>query len=329
MENSNPLKFFNDPIIKTYLARIDQELVKQLNGSFSFDNFFHSESKKLRPALAVAICLSTGTKPDNRLIKACAAIECLHIASLIHDDIIDESRVRWSMPTLHKSYGLEYAVLAGDYLFAKACDLASSLGPDIIQPIAEAYVNMCQGQMLEFSDKFNQARTVKSYLRAINLKTAFLIKISCQIGATCAGLSKTHNRAFMKFGESFGMTYQLVDDLLDFLSTEEMLKKPVGVDLKEGVYTLPVLHFLATDQNKAKKLIDKKPNLININQILIRSGSFKAATKTIRKYNTEAKNSIKIMSKKYDLEFLTDLGSRYFNWALTTKVNAEYQSRIL
>jgi heptaprenyl diphosphate synthase len=172
-------------------------------------------------------------------------VELVHLASLYHDDVMDEATVRRNVESVNARFGNLVAIVAGDFLLARSAEIAAGLGTEIAGLLAATLGELCQGQVAEVHAAFRADRTQDQYRRAIAGKTAALMATSCRIGALTGGLPRPEVEAFTAFGRSFGMIFQVRDDILDVIGTEAELGKPAGQDLAEGVYTLPVLLALA------------------------------------------------------------------------------------
>ncbi|MFA6041702.1 MAG: polyprenyl synthetase family protein [Methylophilus sp.] len=262
-----------------------------------------SPSKRLRSALVLAAANSSKSI-DEKVVRACTAIELLHLGSLVHDDIMDKSETRWNGPTVYAEEGVNTAILVGDYLFAKANLLASSISQEVAEIIATTIINLCEGQATELADTGNLRRTIDNYHKAIAGKTGSLLAAACTVGGLCGGVNKQTAVALGSFGESFGVAYQLLDDVLDIISTEALLGKPVGTDLKEGIYTMPAL---LTVQDNPKLTPDK----INP-ELLVQSGSVKKTVELSKQYNQKARTAL----KNTEYSALSELPDKYFEWAM-------------
>lgn len=201
--------------------------------------------KRLRPALAVATARAGGSDSTSDVIDGAVAVELVHQGSLYHDDVMDSADLRHGVESANRRWGNLVSILTGDFLLARASEMAASLGSEVAGLLASTIARMCEGQVRELSDAFNVARTEANYLLSIEGKTAALWSASCRTGALTAGLPRDQVDAFTAFGRSFGMVFQICDDVLDVIGTEAELGKPAGNDLMEGVYTLPVLRTLA------------------------------------------------------------------------------------
>lgn len=195
--------------------------------------------KRLRPAL-VLITSRAGEAGRDETDLAAAAIELVHLATLYHDDVIDETETRRGAPTVHNKWGLEVAVLAGDYLFAQGCVLAATAGGEVTGILSRAIAEVCEGQIIETTAVGDPARSPDDYMRTIDLKTAALFGAGCELGASTSGVPELRP-ALKRYGRKVGLAFQIVDDLLDLVGDPEVTGKIPGTDLREGVFTLPVL----------------------------------------------------------------------------------------
>jgi heptaprenyl diphosphate synthase len=168
-------------------------------------------------------------------------VELVHLASLYHDDVMDEATMRRNVESVNSRFGNLVAIVAGDFLLARSAEIAAGLGVEIAALLAATLGELCQGQVAEVQAAFQVGRSRDQYASAIAGKTASLMATSCRIGALTGGLPRGEVDAFTEFGRSFGMIFQVRDDILDVVGTEAELGKPAGQDLAEGIYTLPVL----------------------------------------------------------------------------------------
>ncbi len=197
--------------------------------------------KRLRPALAlVAATRGERCASEDDLLGG-VAVELVHLASLYHDDVIDEATVRRNVESVNSRYGNLVAIVAGDYLLSRSAAIAAALGTEIAGLLARTLGQLCQGQIVEVRSCFKTDRSEDDYFSAIAGKTAALMSTSCRIGALTSGARRDEVDAFTRFGHAFGMAFQIRDDMLDVIADDGELGKPPGQDLAEGVYTLPVL----------------------------------------------------------------------------------------
>lgn len=204
--------------------------------------------KRLRPVLtlcAVYAARGAGAPVHDAAVTGAASVELVHLGSLYHDDVIDEADTRRGVPSVNARWSNIVAILAGDFLLAKASELAASLGADVAGLLAATIGELCRGQVLELQHLFDADRSVESYYSAIEGKTASLMASSCRIGGMVSGVSPATLDALTRFGHHLGMCFQIVDDVLDVTRTGEELGKPAGNDLHEGVYTLPAIFAVA------------------------------------------------------------------------------------
>ena len=304
------------PELPAYLARVQAKL-EQVAGS---DNSLLTEplhrilqprGKRLRPALVFAVASLREPKITEKVVTAGAAIELLHIASLIHDDIIDHAEARWNIPTIHAKEGVPSAILSGDYLFAVACEQAAIISPEAGQILAKAFAELCRGQALEIADDHNLTRTEGAYFAAIKGKTAALLSAACRLGALCGGFSEREIEDFADYGEAFGMSFQLIDDVLDFIADPKLFGKPTGNDVHEGNYTLPLILALKSSKaDEVKTCLAKTPE--NLPDLLHKLGTIDQTIQAGQSYNHQATNPLKNLKTP-----LAMLPTNYTNWALT------------
>ncbi len=207
-----------------------------------------SNGKLLRPALLL-IGSSFGRGADPiRIEKLAAAIELLHVATLFHDDIIDEAPVRRGLPSLYASVGVKKAVLSGDWLFSRCFLLSSeSAMPENAKGLARLIAAVCSAEISQDLSKFSYSASVRSYLRTIAGKTAALFSLALHAGATEAKAGAQVAQTLRRAGYDIGMAFQVIDDILDFESEEDVLRKPVGKDIAEGLCTLPLIYAIEAD----------------------------------------------------------------------------------
>ncbi|HVM10946.1 MAG TPA: polyprenyl synthetase family protein [Actinomycetota bacterium] len=202
--------------------------------------------KRFRPMLAL-LSGHFGNPEDPRLITGAVAVELTHLATLYHDDVIDEARFRRGIPSVNARWGNTVAILTGDFLFAKSSEVASELGREVTKLLAVTIGKVAEGQIGEVEVAGRVDIDEATYRHVIGRKTASLIATSCQVGGILSGADPDVQGSLARFGEGLGMAFQLSDDIMDLISDEETLGKEPGVDLKEGVYTLPVILALKSD----------------------------------------------------------------------------------
>ena len=207
--------------------------------------------KRLRPAFVIASALALdpdGAAPDavtDEMVCGGVSVELVHLGSLYHDDVMDDAETRRGIEAVNHRWGNLKAILAGDFLLAKASELAASLGTEVAALLAATIGRLCEGQVRELQLIYDRSRTEDQYLLAIQGKTAELYATSCRIGGLVGGADHEALDRLNSFGLAYGMAFQIVDDVLDLIASDEALGKPSGNDLREGVYTLPVIRMLA------------------------------------------------------------------------------------
>ena len=204
--------------------------------------------KRQRPAFAMAAALTATPDADvvtPESMMGGVSCELVHLGSLYHDDVMDEATTRHFVDSVNARWGNLQAIHAGDYLLAKASEIAAGLGTEVAALLAATIARLCEGQVAELQDAFNVARTEERYHRSIEGKTAALFSTSCRIGALVAELPRDQVDTLTGFGRSYGVAFQIVDDLLDVVASDDDLGKPSGHDMVEGTYTLPILRALA------------------------------------------------------------------------------------
>ena len=212
--------------------------------------------KRLRPVLAVAGAQIFGEAAAHDVVRGGVACELVHLGSLYHDDVMDEADMRRGVETVNAKWGNLQAILAGDFLLARASEIAASLGTEVAGLLARTIGWLCEGQIEELRHTYDMSRTEESYLASIHGKTASLYGTACRIGGIVAGHDRPVIDALTAYGNAYGTVFQIVDDILDITATEEQLGKPAGHDIVEGVYTLPVLRTLALGNSAAEELRD-------------------------------------------------------------------------
>ena len=210
--------------------------------------------KRLRPVVAIAAAQVCGRPASLHVVRGGVACELVHLGSLYHDDVIDESDTRRGVETVNAKWGNLQAILAGDFLLARASEIAATLGTEVAGLLAHTIGRLCEGEIEQLRHTYDVDRQEDSYFVSIGGKTASLFGTAARIGGIVAGLDRTTIEALTDWGVAYGMVFQIVDDILDITDTTEALGKPAGHDMVEGVYTLPVLRTLALDRSAGDEL---------------------------------------------------------------------------
>jgi heptaprenyl diphosphate synthase len=197
--------------------------------------------KRIRPVF-VLLAGQFGNYQLDQLKNVAVTMELIHMATLVHDDVIDDADTRRGQLTVKSKWDNRIAMYTGDYIFAKALGVVTQLSnPQIHQIMSKAIVEMCIGEMEQIRYFFHTGQSIRDYLLRIKRKTALLIAISCQLGAIAAHAPKSVSQKLFLFGYNVGMAFQIRDDLLDLCGTEQQIGKPPGSDIKQGNITLPML----------------------------------------------------------------------------------------
>jgi octaprenyl-diphosphate synthase len=226
------------------LARVDEPLNSMLRRSLG-------GGKRLRPALVILIgrMFASSTAPFHTMA---AAVEMLHAATLIHDDLVDEAHLRRGRETLHTTWPAGATVLAGDYLLARSVSLIAELEhPRILRILAETLCTMCAGEIKQIFTTEGKQNSREEYYRRIEAKTASLCAAATEMAGILAGAGESQIAALRRFGLELGTAFQIADDVLDFIGDEAQLGKPAGSDLRQGLMTLPTLWYLERIEDDA------------------------------------------------------------------------------
>jgi heptaprenyl diphosphate synthase len=290
--------------------------------------------KRLRPLFTI-VCAALGGVFDERVVAAAAAAELVQIGSLVHDDILDVAATRRGRPTINAREGPDHALLAGDYILARAAEQAASVSQEAASLVAAALTDLCEGQVLELRDAFDADRTLDAHLASIRGKTAALFQCACQLGAHTAGLPDHNTTAVARFGAAFGMSFQVLDDVLDLIGDAERLGKPTGIDIAAGVYTLPVITALRGPRGaELRGLLPAPPgddagagataDVAAALEVVRGSGSIAAALATMDRYADEGRRAVAHLNQATVGEGLWAFPRTYSTWALETLMDRRY-----
>ena len=260
---------------------------------------FVSGGKRLRPALT--ILASKFRQPEtSKVVALAAAVEMLHTATLVHDDMIDNSLVRRGNPTLNSKWDDGVVVLVGDYLFARSAALAAETeNPRIISLFAKTLMLICCSELREALSIAKPNR--EDYYWRISKKTASLFAAATEGGALLSGAAEEEVQALRSYGYNLGMAFQIVDDILDFTGDEEELGKPIGSDLRQGIITLPVLYFLEEnpDWGRVERILgDEEEIEEHIHSLVIKikgSGAIRSSQAKAQGFTEKAKEALSLL----------------------------------
>lgn len=259
----------------------------------------HSGGKLLRPAYSL-LCSQIGPEQDkNRAIAVAAAIECLHMATLVHDDVIDEAETRHGIPTLHLQKGNKFAIYAGDYLFSLSLNILSQYSASLsqLEYNTRGMGKILTGELEQLNSRYVEPVSVKDYLSRISGKTAQLFSISCYSGAVISKAPKKIAICARNMGHYIGMAFQIIDDILDYKSDTETLGKPVMNDLRQGIYTIPFIYAMRENPAAFKPLIQKKDqltdeDLLTVSNLIEQYKGVEKAANLAEKYTKKALNEL-------------------------------------
>jgi heptaprenyl diphosphate synthase/octaprenyl-diphosphate synthase len=239
------------PAVQEELELVDAEVHRLALGSSELGmdtavaQLLATGGKRMRSVLLLLTHRAFGGVPDGTEITAAAAVEMVHAGSLAHDDLMDAATERRGVRTVNADYGTSMAVMVGDRLLARAGQAALAVSPQVASELIQSLVELIEGQVMEMTDAYDLGRTEERARRSISLKTGTLFRSGCVIGALAAGVTEGEELELARrFGDRFGDAFQILDDLLDLVSTTELLGKPVGNDLRQGTYTVPLLRAL-------------------------------------------------------------------------------------
>lgn len=228
-----------------------------------------------------------------------AVIELVHLATLYHDDVMDEAQMRRGAQSANARWGNNIAILAGDYLFATASRLVSRLGPDAVRVIADTFAQLVTGQMRETRGAADHVDSVDHYLKVVYEKTACLIAASGRFGATFSGANDEQIERLSRLGGIVGTAFQIADDIIDIDSDPDESGKTPGTDLREGVHTLPVLYALretGPDADRLRELlagpIERDEDVAEALALLRRSPGLTKAKETVASYAAQAREEL-------------------------------------
>jgi len=246
-------------MLSSYFNGDLQTIEKELEGSIKASDPLLQEAclhllqaggKRIRPVF-VLLAAKFGDYNMLMIKKVAAALELIHMASLVHDDVIDEALTRRGAPTVQAKWNNKVAMYTGDYILAQSLQLITEVKQPLThQLLSKTIVEVCLGEIEQIRDKYRFDQSITTYFRRIKRKTALLIATSCQLGGVVAGADEKIHKSLFRFGYYVGMSYQITDDILDFIGSEKVLGKPAGSDLKHGNITMPVLFALRDPELK-------------------------------------------------------------------------------
>ncbi len=305
--------------LKLVEQRIKDSLVSDAKQLTEISNYLLDlGGKRIRPILALSTARLFGmTTPNQELIDAAAGIELIHMATLLHDDIIDDSSIRRHKVSPFKKYGLAPSLLAGDFLLARAFGLCSHLDVFIIEHTEQACVELTEGELLEGTLDPQNGKSFTDYLTVIEKKTASLFLLASAVGSHVSGANPDSVLRLTNFGKLSGIAFQMVDDVLDVVADEDLLGKPTGTDLRQRTPSLVNCLWLDSQDPVAVEFFNKQmpsaEEALNAAKYLRNSETISKAREIASKYTALAKKELEeieddklVSSVRYDLFSLLD-----------------------
>ena len=237
-------------IVSEEWSLLDQEIEKQLSSDIELINnisqyIVNSGGKRIRPLIVLLSARACGASDLDRIVKAAAMIEFIHTATLLHDDVVDNSDSRRGIKTAHQSFGNESTILVGDFLYSRAFQIMVQINHmGIMEVMSDATNTIAEGEVLQLINSGNPKINKEQYLEVIYRKTGKLFEAAMVVGGLLSNQSQKVLNTLQLFGKELGMAYQIVDDVLDYSSSFEIMGKDVGDDLAEGKVTLPMIYTL-------------------------------------------------------------------------------------
>ena len=292
--------------VEPFLDAVTQQLMRQAR---DFDpqivpfaeHALNNSGKHLRPTL-VALAASCFGKPVESHVRAAVIIEMVHLATLVHDDVMDEADIRRGTPTVAAKWGNEIAVLFGDCLFAQALKLASSYPtPEVCRAVSMATNTVCTGEIIQTQQRRNFVASRRDYFRVIEMKTGELFTLACDLAAFLSNANEAQRSALKEFGAAFGTAYQIYDDCVDLFGTEADAGKSLGTDLAKGKLTWPLLlaweRASASDRANLEAAIKnwQPENLAGVNELLAKYETFEPSVAEIEKFLELARQALRVL----------------------------------
>lgn len=306
--------------IKEDLIKVEEVIQSHLKSTVGFvtsisEYVIRNGGKRIRPVLCLFSSRLAGAS-GQKVFDSAAAMEFFHTATLMHDDVVDNAKLRRGKPSANATWGNHVAVLVGDFFYCQASSLL--VGTDnlrIIKRITEAMLATTEGEILEISKSNDLSTTEEDYLKIIHDKTAVLMSASCEIGGILGNVSEAYIQALAEYGRCLGIAFQLADDILDYISENEKFGKVTGTDLKEGKLTLPLIVALRHCNDSEKRIIKdtliaetvEQESLKRIISIINQYEGLDYTVKLAKTYLNRAKESLQIFKPTLEREALLRL----------------------
>lgn len=285
-----------------HLAEVERRILKQTDafdpGVRSYVEYaLDGQGKRLRPSLALLSAAACDSALDDGSLNLGVIVELIHVATLVHDDINDGAVIRRSKPTSNSKWGNEISVLLGDCLFARALQLAASYPTtEVCRCVANATNIVCSGEILQTQNRFNFNLSIDEYLKFIEMKTAELFAVSCELGAYLAGADDTVKFALREYGLKLGIAYQIYDDCLDIFGQEPKAGKSLGTDLTRGKLTMPILRVIELASRAEREVV---------NAMILKNGS-----------GSNGKDWLELFGRHRAVEYTLEATQKYIQQAL-------------
>ena len=270
--------------------------------------------KRLRPALVLLAGKVAGGWSDG-IRDLAVIVELVHVASLIHDDVLDRADLRRSRATCNAKWGVELSVLLGDALFAHGLQLATKLeNAEVARKIAEASRNLCEGEILQTQRRFDLKMSTADYLHMVGLKTGALFRVAAEVPFLVFGAAEVKREAARSFGQQLGVAYQIYDDCLDLFGSDEESGKTLGTDIAKGKWTLPVLHALQTlpkeESEKLRAQLVGELMVGGVAEKVREAGGLKFALRKAVELLDRAKGDLQVLGEGREAGKLTEMTQR-------------------
>lgn len=298
--------------VRTRMAeatRVNNPVIEQ-----AVRTLIEGDGKMLRPAL-VLVSSEFGRRRPAHLSSLAAALELLHVATLVHDDVIDDSPLRRGQPAAWSRFGRKDAVLTGDFLLSRCLSLtAAHTSPRNAQYLAEALGAICRMEIEQDAGRFQLDTSIRTYTRRILGKTALLFSLACHVGATESKADALIAERLRRAGYAIGMAFQIIDDILDYEADRGLLRKPTGNDLRAGVCTLPLICALRRDQGPLRALLERQDlsaeEVESAIAIVKESGGLDEARRHARRYTERALREIAQLQPSGPRQMLSSIARR-------------------
>ena len=291
------------------LKAVDRELDRNIQSEIALvptmgRYILNSGGKRFRPLLLILSARLCGYKGKEHIQLACI-LEFIHTATLLHDDVVDNAKIRRGNSSANTIWGNQASILIGDLFFAQSFSLiAQTRNWRLLKVLTEATTKLAQGEVLDLITEGDLSSDETGYLTTIAFKTASLIKAACHVGAILGDVDSKKEKGMKGFGNNLGIAYQLMDDTLDYISTEEELGKTIGKDLEEGKVTLPLIHTLQKSSPKDREFIIAtlskenltKKSLITVLDLIEQYQGIQYTAQRAKEYALKAKEELKIFA---------------------------------